>query len=99
MTGARLRLDLRHHTDFIKCRAKTAPVDWADRSPICFSELDDRHLLQTDNTDWSAVWLELKQMPRKRTRKRKSHYSDICRSGRWSYLGSSRFMVYIEDCF
>ena len=97
MTGARLKLDY-NHTNFIKRRANPAPVDWADRSPICFSELDDRHLLQTDNTDWSAL-LELKQMPRKRTRKRKSHYSDICRSGRWSYLGSSRVMVYIEDRF
>jgi hypothetical protein len=53
-----------HFTDGINRRAKLAPVDWADRSSICFSQLDDRDMFKTDSTDWSGFYKELKQLPK-----------------------------------
>ena len=61
-----------HSTDNIICRAKLAPIDWADRSSICFSQLDDRDMFETDSTDWVGFYKELNKLPRASRKKKKS---------------------------
>ena len=64
MVFFKMRYPSSHSTDSIICRAKLAPVDWADRSSICFSQLDDRDMFAIDSTDWSGFYKELKQLPK-----------------------------------
>tara|TARA_R110002020_G_scaffold311627_3_gene527244 strand:+ start:228 stop:467 length:240 start_codon:yes stop_codon:yes gene_type:complete len=61
-----------HNTDNIIYRAKLAPIDWADRSSICFSQLDDRDMFETDSTDWVGFYKEFNKLPRT-PRKKKMH--------------------------